>query len=222
MSIAERKSIEGFTLSVSLSFYEIAWGRIRDLLITRHKLDEAVADRGLKRFHEAFLAPFEVYWFKNRELSEVDGTIIAAICEAHGADILSISHKVKILDGLEYKILVQFIPPSSSDGKSASCNPVISAELFGKNITISEAKQLYIMRLSLFLAATFLYVTIVGSTLYTLSLLLIFPERPAETISFVALNPFALLCTIITALVFILGLKRSLSRILRHRSLQAL
>lgn len=214
--MADSRKNEGFTLSVSLSFFEISWGRVRDQLISRYGLKPEDVDQALRRFHEAFLTPFEVYWFKNRSLSDLDNRIICAICDIHGADVLSISHTVSLGERLHYRIIVQFSPRFRSDDSPPSCNPLIVYKLGKREVTVSRPYQLYLIRLSIFSVATMLYIVVVGSLLYSLSMAIVFTEYPSQLVLHAYRSPFAGICLIITLLALALAVKGVIYR-LRNR-----
>ena len=195
-----------FRLNTTLDFRDVEWSSVIERLITRVHLTPAQAKQLTSKFFERFLTPLEPFWFKHNILSPEYNRLIAAICEVHGADSVTLEKDSRINFGpvaISHSLRCRFIPTLKSFDEKASvlsCIPHISLKVFGSSFEIESVRQVILWRLLAMLCAIALAVPFMGCLLYALFVFVLFIDKPEE-ITITALNHgpigLALLCFLV-------------------------
>jgi hypothetical protein len=170
-----------------IEFDAVRWSKVLDLLVSKFKYSFEEADLLVHDFLKRFRKPFNLYWFLNRHLSRPDNSVLAAVCNCHGADTV-VLHRRRALSmfGLkvEYAQSIEFEPnlrPTQSDALPGTCLPRIETTILRRKIVLLDTRQTVLFQAGLTLLALVAYVLIMGLVLYGLAVITLFVLRPYET-----------------------------------------
>jgi len=168
----------------NLEFDTIVWPTILSILTSRFQIDFSEASKAVNQFCERFNKPLNLYWFLKSSLNESERKVVAAICEANGADVLivNLERKSRTILGLTYSQEIRMAPNlKGKAGSPGTIKPLIRLSLFGVQVPLRSALSVLLMQLIIGSLAVVGFAMVAGCFLYGLSVLILFFWEPAVT-----------------------------------------
>lgn len=197
---------EKINIRKRIDFDDVWWAGVLDLLVKRFGMPFEQASVSLRRFFGRFRRIFNLYWYTHRILSEEDNRIVAAICECHGADVITLVLQRSLSIGIfniDYHQMIEFEPRFRRDeaeaGKGA-LRPRIEVRVGRRLLTFSTLWGALFFYFLATLVAVVVSALLVGLFLYGLAVFLLFIVLPIDvTIAATRFGPIgvALLCFLV-------------------------
>ena len=183
---------------------QIKWSLIENILQNHFKIAADEVHVLVDNFRLSLEKPFLVGWFLNPRLKADEQKVVAAMCEAHGADQVTIHTERDVQAGLsgryEHQIDFTLARSKQSGEKALEIRPRVSMEVLGIKFKLSSLFHLLIAQTLLFFLGVTSFVVLGISLLYAISVFLLFLLDPA-TMTFAATRSFslglALLCMLL-------------------------
>jgi hypothetical protein len=195
-----------------LALNEINWESVLHLLIEKYHCPASHGRHLLTRFIERLHLPFEPAWFRRTKLSAADNLIIAALCQAHGADSIVLRMKADLSSfGIRcgYEVMLTLQPerralPKTSGGQIIALGKVTLGTL---QVPVRDYAQAVAWRALALITLVLAYIVVIGTLLYGLAAILLLTEYPLEAaLKELNHNPtFIALLLAITAVAALVG-----------------
>lgn len=189
-----------------MDFESVRWTSVRELMTSKFRVSAADADIAVRSFGKRFVTPFNLYWFLHRSLTTADNTLVACVCEVHGADEIVLQRDRLLYVApfrLDYRQEILFRPTfrkTPGADEDTLCVPTIDFTIMGKHLRIQTVAQDMLFLIVLTLVALLSYVAAGSLFLYGLAVFLLFVALPADTASVAARHAsvgLALVATIV-------------------------
>lgn len=213
-------------LRLSMHFGDVAWDSVRDSLKVEMKLSETEAGRLIRNFIRKLTSPVNAQWLGKRALSGDEHKVVLALCEIHGADVLTLNHErvfsVPLME-IRYLAEIEFDPFVRTDGtaeRSGTVSGRYSIRFPGTTVHLSRIRHAVAFYGVLMIAGVFLYVLLAGMLFYALAVFLLFLADP-EMMTVVATKEPSIGLALLCFLVAVAGLGgrafRNIAALLRSR-----
>lgn len=179
-------SVTEYRVHTVLPIDAVHWESVTMILIKRFRLFPDRATRQVREFKQRFTVPLEPYWFSRSVLLPEYNRLIAAICEVHGADSITLLKDLKISLGplsICHEQKIRFIPSLrnfSNDESVTSLIPEIVLTVFGRRVMLNSSRDVVLWRTLALIAAIALSVPFLGCFLYSFAVFMLFLESPTE------------------------------------------
>lgn len=209
--MAETNTDTDYKIRLELDLDSVAWPTVLKVLCDKFKLTFQQANQSISDFTRRFRDTLNLSWFLRKELSSEEGKLLAAVCEVHGADAVSISSSRRLICGWPSFILrqqVEFYPSFRQSEQSKKGGYLVAqhtVNIFGRNIKIEKLWQALIAHSIFISLAVLSFVLVVGCLLYGLSVFLLFLIEPAF-VTLAATNSATLGLALICVLVGMAGI----------------
>ena len=171
-------------IRAELDLSQVHWKLAASILVSHFDLMQSAAEVLVAGFRRRCEGPLQLTWFKTKALSKADSQVFAALCEAHGADALSISvtHCFApggVTFGYRHQVFFQLAPGSRAAGGVVLAQPGLELIVGKWNVVLRSLRSVLILQLLLVMLAILFYVVAAGCFLYGVAVLLLFLADPA-------------------------------------------
>lgn len=171
-------------ISIELALSQVHWKLVGSILVSHFDLEQQAAEKLTAAFRRRLAGPLSLYWFRASRLCRDDEKVLAALCEAHGADTLSLysGQRFSIWRlSCAYRQQITFHHASGRQaaGSSAQIVPEVTVELGGWQFRLQRLRSVLLMQILLVLSGALFYAVAAACLLYGVAVVLLFFVEPA-------------------------------------------
>ena len=163
---------------------DVWWEGVHETLKSRFSIPPDQAGNSVKIFRARIASPVSLYWYRHPQLPVADNQIVAAICECHGADSISITTEKSWdipLCHVAYHQTIEFEPcfrkGDNQPGKG-TCRPVLEFHVGKRVLHFQGLPASLAVQLALLILAAISYAIVAGLFLYSLAVFITFLRDP--------------------------------------------
>lgn len=191
-----------------LSVKQVNWQLVFSILCNNFRVQEEQARKCIASFIESFSEPLSVRWVRGASLSDEERQLLLALCEAHGADIVTLTadrelHLGPIAVSYRHSIIFELSRPEPNAERALTVGtPAYSLSTLGRTVSLSTLSAVVFARVGMLLGGALLTAFLLGLFIYGTAIAVLFLLDPAY-MTYAATQKasfgFALLCMLVGA-----------------------